>query len=526
MDRRLFALASVVLGLALGIAGDLLFYQKWLGISFPLFVALALAALFGLARLAGSASSRRNLWPVVPLGFFALMVAVRADASITLLNIGAVLWLAALILYYRPLPDPLDDETLDNQAQAVIATAVCAPLEPPKRIGAAVSWLRERKLFGVGPLRAVGRGLLIAVPITMVFGVLLFSADVIFADYVYRAMHIVSIDALWGAAVQGGVALVIGWICCGALAFGVLRGLEAAPAASAGRTFDPIGEFSLEDDFGAAVSKPKRTAVKPFRLGMVESGIVFGAVNLMFGAFVMIQLAYFFGGQEIITAETGWTYAQYARRGFFELLAVSVLTLGLILWLDRVTPRSTVGQHILFRVLAFGMVGLTGVMLVSASSRMSLYQDAYGFTHLRVYTHVFMLWLGVLFGVVLLSLFYPRRRVFAFGATLCAIGFLTTLNLMNVDATIAGRNLARAGLGHDLDIGYVYTLSPDAVPIVLSHYLSAGPSGARDDIGRWLSWQLRWLDARRQDRGLFSAHLSHDMAWAQLDAARDRLPYP
>ena len=137
-----------------------------------------------------------------------------------------------------------------------------------------------------------------------------------------------------------------------------------------------------------AAAKRKR---QPFRLALLESSIVLGAVDLMFGAFVVVQIAYFFGGQALVNAGTGWTFAQYARRGFFELIAVSVLVLGLILWLDRVTPRTNARQHTIFRVLAVGMIALTGVMLVSASGRMSLYEEAYGYTHLRQYTHTFML---------------------------------------------------------------------------------------------------------------------------------------
>jgi hypothetical protein len=525
MDRRLVALVAVVLGLTLGVAGDTLFHGKAVGVSFPLFTALALAALFAFARLAGSPSRPRNLWPLAPLCFFAVMVAVRADPLITALNVLAVMWLTALLLYYRPLADPLDDETLDEQAQAIISTAVCVPLMPPAQLVAAAEWLRERRPFGVGPLRAVGRGLLLALPIVLVFGVLLGSADVIFAGYLAQAMDVFSLDGIQNAVGHAAVSIALGWVCCGALAFGALRQLvpAIAPIQPAGIVADPAAD-ALADDFGKAAAKPKRAPAQPLRLSMVETGIVFGAVNLMFGAFVLVQFTYFFAGQDIITTEAGWTYAQYARRGFFELVAVSIITLGLILWLDRVTPRATAIQQGIFRVMAFGIVGLTGVMLVSASGRMTLYEEAYGFTHLRLYTHTFMLWLGMLLAVVLVSLFIPRRRVFAFGTTLCMIGFLATLNLMNVDATIARQNLARVAHGHELDVLYLNTLSVDAVPAMLSYYLSAELSDATDAAGWWLSRQQIWLAGQQADASVFSAHLARDSAWQMLNASRESLP--
>ena len=80
-----------------------------------------------------------------------------------------------------------------------------------------------------------------------------------------------------------------------------------------------------------------------------------------------------------------------------------MLTLGLSLILDHVSVRQSQRENIIFRVLALMIVALTTIMLASASQRMWLYEQAFGFTQLRVYTHVFMVWLGVLFGVYVLA---------------------------------------------------------------------------------------------------------------------------
>src|SRR6185369_16696657 len=92
----------------------------------------------------------------------------------------------------------------------------------------------------------------------------------------------------------------------------------------------------------ASASSNPATAAKPrkkiFSIGIIESLIVLGSVDLLFAAFVLIQFAYFFGGQRNISLE-GLTYSDYARRGFFELVAVSVLTLALVLLLEGATLR-------------------------------------------------------------------------------------------------------------------------------------------------------------------------------------------
>jgi preprotein translocase subunit SecG len=526
MDKRLIALISVILGLLVGVIGNVLFFRQSIGLSFPLFVLIALGILLGFARLARSHSNRRNLWIILPLAFFAVMVAVRADPTITALNMLAVVWLGVILLHYRPLPEALDEESLSDQVQNAVTAGVMFPFKTFDALRVSTAWMREKQPLRETPLRSIGRGLLIALPVVIIFGVLLMSADAVFADIVNSAMNLFSIRGANEILQQAIIVLAIGWLACGGLVYGVLRQRRAARVVHVG---DQAGvEISTDaaDPLFAEMENERKAERKkhPFLLSMVEAGIVIGAVDVMFGLFVLIQFAYFFGGQANITLERGWTYAEYARRGFFELVAVSVLTLGLILWLDRVTVRSNTRQQRIFRGLAVVIVVLTGIMLISAAGRMSLYEEAYGFTHLRVYTHVFMLWLGVLFAVFLLALFRPARHIFSFGVTLCVMGFLVTINLMNVDGTIARQNIARTAHGYELDTRYLFTLSADAVPMVLPLYQAMNDFEDREEIVRWLRYQWFMLDSNREDTTLFSSHLSRETAWQMLSESQGIVP--
>ena len=120
-----------------------------------------------------------------------------------------------------------------------------------------------------------------------------------------------------------------------------------------------------------------------------------GSVVILFAAFVAIQFQYFFGGQANIHIE-GYTYAEYARKGFGELVAVAFFSLLLLLGLGAITRRDTESQRKTFSSLGVGLVGLVLVMLISAFQRLALYESAYGFSRLRAYTHVFMIWLALL----------------------------------------------------------------------------------------------------------------------------------
>ncbi|NUQ07284.1 MAG: DUF4173 domain-containing protein [Anaerolineae bacterium] len=335
------------------------------------------------------------------------------------------------------------------------------------------------------------RALLLTLPVALVFVVLLSRADPVFASLFN--LQAIDVERL----LEHGVVIgAFAWWSAGWMR-GALLGTSRRPA------------------------PPERL---PVRLGLAEVTSLFGAVIALFSVFIALQLRWLFGGADVVLATTGLTVAEYARRGFFELVGVSTLTLGLMLWLDTVTKRQTGGQQTLFRVLSIGMIVLVGIMLWSAHLRLTLYEEAYGFTHLRLYPHVFMFWLAALFGFFLLSLFRLRRNIFALGTVICVIGYLATLNLINPDYTIMQQNIARYQQSRSLDIGYLRYVSADAISALLPFYQQVEDRELRYGLGQWLVGQQQTLDAQRADAAFLSAHVGRDTAWAMLDAARADLP--
>ncbi|MEZ4668049.1 MAG: DUF4173 domain-containing protein [Anaerolineae bacterium] len=526
MDKRTFGVIAVAAGLALGLMGNILFYGRLVGLSFPIYIALAVIILLALTRPAQVKIQPRNLWPLLPLGFFAVMVAIRADELVTLLNIGAVLALGALVVYYLPLARSLDEETLGKQTQAVLEVGIMLVPVALLQTVEAWGWLREKRHQRGGVFAAVVRGSVFALPIVLVFAFLLGSADAVFAKYVseafdsvWKALGIKFLDDTLGRwLLTGGLATVA----TGALGFSLMRNVAAPPAT-------PETEQASSDpemEMAAAISAQTKEKAKPaFKLGMVESGIIMGSVVALFAAFVVIQFRYFFGGRTTIEV-AGLTFAQYARRGFFELVAVSVLTLGLSLWLDKVSVRQSKRENHIFRGLALAIVALTSIMLVSAAQRMWLYEEAFGFTQLRVYTHVFMVWLGVMFAVFVVAMFRLKTNIFSLGTLLVIIGYLATINLMNIDHYIAERNIARYHAGQELDIAFLNILSADAVPEILPLWQSATDDQVKEWSGQWLARQLLTLDKEMQGGSSlpFSLNTSRLNAWNQLDHVRRELP--
>lgn len=193
-----------------------------------------------------------------------------------------------------------------------------------------------------------------------------------------------------------------------------------------------------------------------------------GVVIAVFAAFVVAQAAALFGGHDYVRRTTGLTYAEYVHQGFGQLTFATVLTLLTIAVAVRKAPRQTRRERLVLRIVLGALCALTLVVVASALHRMDLYQQAYGFTVLRVLVDGFELWLGLLVvmvavaGVRLSGAWLPRA------ALLSAAVFLLVGGLANPEAWVAQRNIERYHETGRLDVAYLSTLGADAAPAIRS----------------------------------------------------------
>jgi Domain of unknown function (DUF4153) len=224
------------------------------------------------------------------------------------------------------------------------------------------------------------------------------------------------------------------------------------------------------------------------------------SVDLLFAAFVVMQFASFFGGRAMVLAEEGLTFAEYARRGFWELLAAAIITGGVIAfaWVAGGRDRSPRGS---FRWLAGALVGLDLVVLVSAFRRLTLYEDAFGWTWPRLAVHAAILAVAALLVCGAVAVFRGRVAWLATAAAVVATVTLIGISLVDPDAFIARRNLERSARTGELDVGELRSLSADAVPALADALGSLAPcaraevsalleQAAGGDGYGWASWNL------------------------------------
>lgn len=504
-----FPVVVVLIGFLLGLIGDLSFYGKPAGISFPLFITSLLIALAGIAIYEEAAVTRGNLWLVVPLLFLSAMSVVRAAPLLRFLNIAGTLGLLALIVGQFT-SSPLTRLNLGGYTASVVKASMLSLVLAVPILGQAIKKLLTMDRGQAKLVRRVLAGLLIAAPLLIIFTALFASADLLFGNMVDRMLSIFRFDI---PDLFGHLMLIasLTWLVIGVFGYALVSGSGEEEDEQ-----EPVeGEVLPESE------QPKPAATSGFKhwLGMVEASVVLFSIDALFLLFVAIQFAALFGGEAFLRRQ-GLTYSEYARRGFFELVTVAVITLVLILALDWITRRENRGHHRIFLLGSGSMVGLTVIILTSAFMRMALYESAYGFTRLRVHTHVFMVWLGLLMIFFIITLALKHTRLFATGLLVFAIGYTITLNFLNPDAFIVRQNLARYDRGLELDVDYLGSLSDDAVPLLVPLLYDYDQEiGAA--AGPWLHYHLDRLDSRQAKAGWTSYHVSHNRAYRLLDLNRE-----
>ncbi len=500
-----------IVALFLGWAFDFLFWKHAPGISFAIYVALCLGGGFLALLWNGVKPSWKSLLLLVPIAFFAVMSAVRREPmSVFLATILPLALMAVLAVTYlggRWLQYSLSDyiAKLVGLAVSMLSRPIIFLTEQKKQAQAGENAGEPGAGARSGAKRgwAVLRGVLIAIPIIAVFAALLASADVVFASRLKDFLGLFRLKQLPEYLFRLFYISVFAY---------ALMGI-----------FLHAGQKSQDEKlFG--MEKP----LLPSFLGFTEAAVVLVAVDLLFGFFVLIQFRYFFGGQTNIGVE-GYTYAEYARRGFGELVIVAFFSLVLFLSLSAVTKRERPTERRTFSSLSLLLVALLGVMLYSAFRRLTLYEAAYGFTRIRTYTHVFMIWLGILLGVVVILDLLRRGRTFALAALLTSIGFAATLALLNVDGFIVRQNITRAAQGEELDIAYLASLSTDALPDLVSALQDESlPAEMRDAVGAALvcRGRLHGEDDTQADwRSFTFSHLWAAQALVQVEDILDNYTF-
>lgn len=471
----------------LGVLGDVLLRQTPWGLNVMLFVGALVAAMIMLIL-----RRRQEFWNVqtvalnIALVFFAAMFAWRDSMELKIYDTLAILTILA-VLTLPALKIKAHVAGVFHYIIGFIWSGINAAFAPFILFFDDVKWKTIPQTGWSKHLISVLRGLAIAAPLVLIFGALFVAADAVFENLVQRTFNVDG-EVLVSHLLLAGF---LSWIVAGYLRGSLLGNFSNSVAEVFLEKQDALKPQTLsvteikDEDAPKTEEKPKieeskewswqnfdnSSIPKSFTLGAIETSIVLGLINLLFLAFVIVQIPYLFGGMDLVQNTPDFKLAEYARRGFGELVAVAALVLPILLishWLLR--KDSPVNEKI-YRVLAGIQIGLLFVIMLSATQRLLLLTGnlGYGLTTVRFYPMIFMIWLAMVFVWFSLTVLRGAREQFAWGALWTALFMLGTIHVLNPDDYIARTNIRLMQEGRSFDAHYNSNLSDDVVPILLEN---------------------------------------------------------
>ncbi|HEY8561844.1 MAG TPA: DUF4173 domain-containing protein [Pyrinomonadaceae bacterium] len=507
-ERTKTGLEILQAAVLLGVLGDVMLRETPWGLNVLLFIG-ALAAAFVMLVL----RRKREFWNAqtialnAALVFFAAMFVWRDSMelktfdALAILTILAILTLPALKIKTRV-------AGVFHYFIGFVWSGISAAFAPFFLFFNDVEWKTIPQTGWSKHLIAVLRGLLIAAPLLLIFGALFVAADAVFQGIVERTFNIQPDQVVAHIFFIG----FFSWIVAGYLRGSLIENFAGDVAETflepkhgikpqvlsvteikdeeAPKPVPSVTEIKDEETPKAEVP-PKteettkteevkswnwqnldNTALpKVLTLGAIELSIVLGLINLLFLSFVIVQVPYLFGGFELVQNTPDFKLAEYARRGFGELVAVAALVLPILLvshWLLR--KDSSVNEKI-YRVLAGVQIALLFVIMISAAQRLFVLTGnlGYGLTTVRFYPFVMMIWLAVVFVWFALTVLRAARERFAWGALWSALVILGALHFVNPDDYIVRTNIRLMKEGRPFDAYYNANLSDDAIPAVFEN---------------------------------------------------------
>lgn len=614
-ERTKLGLGVLEAALLSGVVGDALLRATPWGLNVFLWTATLVLAAWALARRRRISLAGEGDWLLPAALMFSAAFAWRDSLTLKSLDALAVLLLLSLAAL-RMRGGRVRLAGLTEYAAGLVAAGFNTAFGIFPLLVKDISWKEIPRTGLTRHVLAVARGLLIAVPLLVVFSALLMAADAIFEGIVRNTFNIEPDEVVRHAA----LALVFAWMTGGFLrgmlfgapvmpgapvrlgghldtllkALGMTAGIDRVTPDTRARTTTASGSSSattaaaattsntatgkdvaaattrvetqsvVEGSDGGAVghdgeasaggrsgafqegvrnsaflnernkaaederaraaqAESERAAAAAgargmLSLGIVEIGTALGLVNLLFVSFVAVQVRYFFGGAEWVVSSMGLTYAEYARRGFFELVWVAALALPLLLAAHWLLRKENPAHERIYRILAGVQIALLVVIMVSALRRMRLYQSEYGMTELRLYTTAFMVWLGIVFVWFAATVLRGRRERFAYGALAAGLCMVGLLHVLNPDRFIVETNAALVNTGRVFDARYASSLSADAVPALIN----ALPQMSMEERGAASASMLeRWSSPAQTDWQTWN--WSRAEAWSAVESNKETL---
>ena len=420
---NLFGGASLIFGSTFAIS----FYKAGIGFNYFIFVAIMVLLLIGITKVLNLPIKRATVACFLGVTLLGLSTALTANLAIHFLNTIGILILLDLSIIYQFYPVERWDfvKQLSKMFELVISSIASIGLP----FVDSIQFLKKTKFLKNDRIRNVLLGICIAIPLLWVILLLLSSADLLFRDMtrkLYRFLFSPSI-------IHVGILILFGFVVCYSIICGA------------------IGNSDRKVEQNTRKKADSAIAITTL-----------SCLSFVYAIFCGIQIMYLFSnGLYILPQE--YTFSEYARRGFFELLTVTVINITILL-----ICITFFHENKLLRILLTGMTICTFIMIASAAYRMLIYIGAYHLTFLRLFVLLFLLIDALVLAGVVIWIYVRRFPMFGYMVVVTSVCYIM-FSLAKPDYFIAMYHTNQSESLSYGDIAFLTReLSLDAAPIVLT----------------------------------------------------------
>jgi len=468
LERKKYWL--LLFGLIIGVSFDIFFYNKTLGISYIIFIVLVLVVF--LASFWGCLKKLNNqAWFfVIPILLLSSTFFIFSNQVFKILN---YLIVPILVIMLSSLVANINkSDWSDIRFIGDIAKRIFVPFRFIHRPFLTLSRMTDNSSKGSKNriLPKVVIGILISIPLLAIILWLLSSADIVFKN-IFINIPLLKIFKHFLIIISISVyAICFLWTLLKAFDEWKKSTNGAVSTSSTPSTNSKASTNSNANTDGISSTKIQW---KLFLDPVVLLTILI-LVNAIYAVFSIIQFRYLFGGSSF-ALPSSFTYAEYARRGFAELVIVTIINFGILIFGITFVKKDSKRIFTAIRAFLTLLVIFTFILLISAFYRMLVYEQAYGFTYLRIFVQAFMIMLFFLFVINIIYIWYQKLPIIK-TYFIISLAIYIIMNFANVDKIIANNNINRYFETGQIDMVYLKGLSYDAVPEMEEFFISVKDS--------------------------------------------------
>lgn len=420
----------LVTALLYSICFSIAFYKNYVGLTFPLITIATLVVCGLFLKKSGIVWKTENLYYIVPIVLLGISTILTTNGFTIFFNTVGILLLITVFMIQQVYSDKKwnPGQYICN----ILFFYICMIPEVAAPFSNLGKYIRRKKVKEQKNTNTkyIVTGILIGVPMLAFVLILLSSADAIFSEYIGESFRLLWKNIFFSPNIVLVVVLMI------------------------------IGFFGIYTFLSALTlnNMPDWTKEKPKKNPMIAVTFI-SMITAVYLIFSIIQIVFLFTGGMILPK--GYTYAEYAHQGFFQLLFLCIFNLILVLCCMAVFEMNKWLKMIL---LVFS--ACTYVMIASSAYRMILYISSYHLTFLRILVLWFLALLVVLMAGVIRSILKKDFPLFRYGMAVVTVFYLI-LSFSHFDYWIAKYNIAQMGAEISYyDMSYLCSLSTDAVPVL------------------------------------------------------------